>query len=167
MRGIIALSAIVLLSLHGQPVWPGVERNFNVGCIEIEQTAKEYLRGRGFARTQCPEPICANILTSPEKLLDAKGHTVGTARIRCELSAPKPPIWLWSSPLHADVFLWMKGGNPGCNLRLWIDFVSFHTMVAGVLPVGEKLGLPSNGRLEAEYLDAIEEAVKKDPSAER
>jgi hypothetical protein len=34
-------------------------------------------------------------------------------------------------------------------------FFSLHSMVVGIIPVGESLSLPSNGLLEGEYLDAI------------
>jgi hypothetical protein len=163
VKRIIALSVFVL-GLHGEVGLPGVERDFNADCAQVDRTTRDYLRDRGFTRTQCPEEKCANILTSPQKLLDAKGRSVGTARIRRELVSSKPPLWLWSSPLHADVFLSTKRGDPGCHLRLWINFNSFHTMVAGVFPAGERLGLPSNGSLETEYLDAIEEAIGKSHS---
>jgi hypothetical protein len=63
---------------------------------------------------------------------------------------------LWSSPLHGRVFIWPKPQETGCRLGLWIDFNSNHTMVAFIFPVGERLGLPSNGKLEREYLRAIE-----------
>jgi hypothetical protein len=46
------------------------------------------------------------------------------------------------------------------DLGLFINFYSLHSMVAGIIPVGESLGLPSNGRLEAEYLDAIAATVR-------
>jgi hypothetical protein len=35
-------------------------------------------------------------------------------------------------------------------------------MVAVIFPVGERLGLPSNGSLEREYLDAIQPQTPSD-----
>jgi len=36
-----------------------------------------------------------------------------------------------------------------------IDFVGY-AMMLGVIPAGEGLGLPGNGKLELEYLDALQ-----------
>ena len=46
----------------------------------------------------------------------------------------------------------------GCRFGLWMDFVG-HAMMLGVIPAGEGLGLPSNKKLEAEYLDAIKSQI--------
>jgi hypothetical protein len=93
-------------------------------------------------------------------LLDDDGKVVGTLRMRGELTDFKPPFWIWSSPLHGRIFLSIKATPSGCRLGFHIDFGSFHTMVVGLIPAGEKLGTLSNGRLESEYLDAIRAQLK-------
>jgi hypothetical protein len=77
--------------------------------------------------------------------------------MRRDLARGKTPFWLWSSPLHARISVLVKPKASGCRLGLWIDFESDHTMVAVIFPVGERLGIPSNGKLEREYLDAMQQ----------
>jgi hypothetical protein len=90
-------------------------------------------------------------------LLDAQGNVVGTLRIRKELSGTKVPFFVWSSPLHARVFISTRPQQPSaCELGLHILFDSLHVMVFGIIPSGERLGLTSNGKLEIGYLDAIQ-----------
>ncbi len=154
--GVISLAVVACLVPCGR-AQKYVERDFASGCDQTEATAKAYLNSRGFTEPECPNcPHKPNSLKSPKDLLDAQGKTVGTARIRRDLAGIKTPFWLWSSPLHARVFLSTKALDTGCRLGLWIDFYSLHTMVAVIFPAGERLGLPSNGKLESEYLDAIE-----------
>jgi hypothetical protein len=74
----------------------------------------------------------------------------------------KTPFWVWSSPLHARVSVLTTPQATGCRLGLWIDFESNHTMVAFIFPVGERLGIPSNGELEREYLDAVQQQPSPD-----
>jgi hypothetical protein len=154
----IAVIACVLPYCRAQKY---VERDFAGGCEQTEAMAKAYLNSRGFTEPECPNcPHKPNSLKSPKELLDAQGKTVGTLWIRRDLAGIKTPFWLWSSPLHARVFLSTKAQAAGCRLGLWIDFYSLHTMVAVIFPAGERLGLPSNGKLESGYLDAIEAQVQ-------
>lgn len=138
-----------------------VERNFEGNCDQTEKTARAYLKTRGFTAVECPScPWNPNSLKSPKALLDARNNMIGTLRIRREFT--EVPFWLWSSPLHARVFLRTKAKESGCRLGLWIDFYSLHTMVVGIIPAGERLGLPSNGRLEFIYLEAIHAQIRSD-----
>jgi|SRR6266542_1079708 len=163
MRTAVISIAVVASVLPYCSAQKYVERDFEGNCDQAEIAAKAYLRSRGFTEPECPScPHKPNSLKSPKELLDAQGKTVGTLRIRSDLAAVKAPFWLWSSPLHARVFLSTKSQGAGCRLGLWIDFYSLHTMVAVIIPVGERLGLPSNGRLESEYLDAIQAQVQHD-----
>ena len=131
----------------------GSARELSANCEQAETATRTYLKTCGFTEQQCAN--CPNSLKMPKDLLDSKGKSVGTIRIRRELSSVKAPFWIWSSPLHAAVFISPKPLPNGCRLGLLINFYSLHSMVVGFIPVGESLGLPSNGRLEAEYLDAI------------
>lgn len=153
----LVVAAALLPSLHAQP---RVERDFSTNCMETEATARAYLHTRGFTEPECAN--CPNSLRSPNTLLDAGGKSVGTQRIRRDLVSIKAPLWVWSSPLHARVFIWRKPLESGCRLALWMDFYSVHTMVLVIIPVGEPLGLPSNGRLERDYLDAIQAQLPLD-----
>ena len=130
-----------------------VEREIKAGCDEAEAATRAYLATRGFTEPQCSD--CPRSLKTPKGLLDSKGKSVGTTRIRREFSGVKAPFWLWSSPLHAAVFISAKPEQSGCRLGLLINFFSLHSMVVGIIPVGESLGLPSNGSLESEYLEAL------------
>jgi hypothetical protein len=152
---LVAALLVTLPQCTAQPKF--AERDFTDNCRQAEAAARSYLATRGFTEPQCSH--CPNSLRSPKSLLDAKGKSVGTLRIRRELTVLKTPFWLWSSPLHASIFLQTKPLDVGCRLGLWIDFESFHTMVAVIFPVGENLGLPSNGKLESDYLDAIQALV--------
>lgn len=163
MRLLSALPAGLLLSTYCF-AGPLVEREIQGDCAQVEARTKMYLNNRGF--TEPEWPACArhpNSLKSPKTLLDAQGKSVGTHRIRTELAGVKVPFWLWSSPLHARVFLSFKPDGTTCRVGLWIDFASNHTMVAGIVPAGERLGIPSNGWLESGYLEAIwrEVALRK------
>ena len=148
---VFGLTVALLLPVFGQDY---VERDFNATCIQAEASARAYLQTRGFT-----EPVCVKCprssLKAPKTLLDAHGRMVGTQRMRADLARGKTPFRLWSSPLHARVSILVRPEGSSCRLGLWIDFESDHTMVAVVFPVGERLGIPSNGKLEREYLDAI------------
>jgi hypothetical protein len=143
----------ILLTQLGSAQPGYVQRELNTTCEKAQTAARTYLKTRGFTEPQCGN--CPNSLKTPKDLLDSKGKGVGTIRIRRELSRVKVPFWLWSSPLHAAVFISAKPLTDGCRLAMLINFYSLHSMVVGFIPVGESLGLPSNGRLETEYLDAI------------
>ncbi|MCU1339698.1 MAG: hypothetical protein JWO19_5279 [Bryobacterales bacterium] len=152
MRSLQTLATLILvLPIYSAEEY--VERDFNVSCARIETVARTYLKGRGFTEPECDH--CPNSLKSPGQLLDAHGKPVGTLRIRRELAGQQLPFYLWSDAFHARVFLWPKPQPSGCKLGLYIDFASRHTMMIGIIPVGERLGVRSNGKLEAEYLDAI------------
>jgi hypothetical protein len=148
---VLIIAGAVLSCSHAQM---RVERDFGTSCDQAEATARAYLKTRGFTQPECA--TCANSLKSTKQLLDAQGNTIGTMRIRRDLAGIKAPFWVWSSPLHARVFIGAKPQGTGCRFGLTILFDSHHTMVVVIVPVGERLGLPSNGRLEREYLDAVE-----------
>src|SRR5262249_14909004 len=150
----VRLFAVVVALLSPVFAQHYVERDFNANCPQAEDAARAYLRTRGFTEPECAN--CPNSLKAPKTLLDAHGKSVGTQRMRRDLAGIKAPFWLWSSPLHARVFISTKSQESGCRLGLWMDFSSNHTMVLLIFPAGERLGLPSNGKLEREYLDAMQ-----------
>jgi len=149
---VFAVAATLLLPAFGQQY---VERDFSANCVRTETAARAYLRTRGFTEPECA--TCKISLKAPKSLLDAQGHSVGTQRLRRDLVGMKAPFWMWSSPLHARVFISARPQESGCRLGLWMDFYSNRTMVVVIIPVGERLGLPSNGKLEREYLDAMQQ----------
>jgi hypothetical protein len=136
---------------------PFVERVFGRPCADTEVIARAYLKSRGFT-----EYRSATGLLSRKILLDAQGKPVGTRRIRRDLSRDKVSFFVWSSPLHAIVALSAKPLPSGCRLGLSIDFGSFHMAMIGILPGGDPLELRSNGRLESDYLDAIQAQIEGD-----
>jgi hypothetical protein len=154
MKAVSFLLAFTLLAAECRAQEKYVEREFTGNCDQIDQIARAYLKTRGFSEAECKG--CPHSLKAPGALLDARGKVVGTFRMRSELTDFKPPFWLWSSPLHGVLHLSAKATPAGCTLGFMMIFGSFHTMVAGIFPVGEKLGVLSNGRLESEYLHAIQ-----------
>ena len=148
------LSAAIIAMLSHCAAQTYREREFRAGCDQVEKAARAYLDSRGFTQPECDH--CPDSLkSSPGRLLDSHGKMVGTARMRRELAVLPVPFYIWSDALHARVFLWPKPRASGCKLGLYIDFASSHTMIIGIIPSGERLGIPSNGKLEIEYLDAL------------
>jgi hypothetical protein len=95
-------------------------------------------------------------MESLKALLDARGTKIGSHRIRRQL-ARFDPIIVWSTPLHASVSITLTPQSPSeCNLGMTINFNSLHREVFLFIPLNEALILPSNGKLEAEYLDAVQ-----------
>ena len=155
-RALIAVGIVLPGCLAQRDVGKEIKAN----CDQTETTARAYLSSRGFTEPECPACLHdPHSLKAPKALLDAEGKKIGTLRIRREL-VDKVPFWIWSSPLHARVFISTKSEGSGCRLGLWIDFNSLHTMVVGIIPTGERLGLPSNGRLESDYLQAIQAKIE-------
>jgi len=138
-----------------------VERDFRGSCDQIDAGVRAYLNTRGFTEPECPHcPASqrAGSLRAPGRLIDSKGKAIGTLRIRREYGIPIS-FWIWSTPLHPRVFLRAKPQPMGCRFGLHMDFIGY-AMVLGVMPAGEGLGLPSNKKLEAEYLDAIKAQIE-------
>lgn len=137
----------------------GVTHEFRAECGKVESATINYLLSRGFAAYPCQgcPPTKGRFLMylSGDHLIDAQGAEVGTMRMRGELASSKAPWWLWSSPLHTLIHVNLAPTDVGCSLRLLAMFESRHSMVAFIFPVGERLGVPSNGNLEAAYMEAI------------
>jgi hypothetical protein len=141
-----------------------VERAFSCLCPEAKVRARAYLQSRGFRVDD------GGILESTDTKLwmlsdatpiDADGKVLTTGRIRTEFATPKPPFFIWSTPLHASVEVSLKPESSGCILGITVTFHSMHRMVVALVPVNETLTLGSNGKLDKQYADSIAALIRR------
>jgi hypothetical protein len=141
-----------------------VERAFSCPCPEAKVGAKAYLQSRGFRVDD--GGILGSVGTklwmrSDAALIDADGKVLTTSRIRTEFASPKPPFFIWSTPLHASLEVSLKPEPSGCILGITVTFHSMHRMVVALVPVNETLTLGSNGKLDKQYADSIAALLKE------
>ncbi len=170
------LCAVLLGSVvAGAQTVPSVSHAFSQPCNAVHPAALAYFKDRGMPLL--PSSACGECLQGSTKHLhDASGHRLFSNRkvieqsttkdLQYEKVGPVQQIVHWD--LRVGATLQLTAASQGCQASLRFQYSWYGAALILGFPVdGDPSSAPSNGRLEAAYLDALQQRLEHASVARR